>query len=211
MYTHEKAIITRGKPLTETGKALILVHGRGASAESILALAPEIGASEFTLFAPQATRQSWYPYSFMAPEAQNQPALDSALELLKTTLAEIEDQGIQRAQIYLGGFSQGACLTAEFAARHASKFGGLLLFTGGLIGEILEPSRYRGDFSGTPVLLCSGDPDAHVPVSRVQETTRILSNLGAQVTQKIYPGRPHTISQAELELAKKLLAGQPLS
>src|SRR5688572_16457622 len=131
MYTQEKKILTKGKPLKETGKALVMVHGRGATAASILSLASELEASDFTLFAPQATQHSWYPYSFMAPVAQNQPALDSALQLLTETVAEIKAQGVESENIYLLGFSQGACLTVEFAIRHAERFGGLLLFTGG--------------------------------------------------------------------------------
>ena len=211
MYTHEKKIITRGKPLSETGKALILVHGRGATAESILNLAPELDASDFTLFAPQATQHSWYPYSFMAPVAQNQPALDSALKLLETTVTEIENQGIPSQQIYFAGFSQGACLTAEFACRNARNFGGLLIFTGGLIGQEINPTNYKGNFEGTPVFISTGNPDPHVPVSRVEETVQILTEKGAQVTKRIYPGRPHTINQEEINLAKKLLAGEKLS
>ena len=211
MYTHEKKIITRGKPLSETGKALILVHGRGATAESILNLAPELDASDFTLFAPQATQHSWYPYSFMAPVAQNQPALDSALKLLETTVAEIENQGIPSKQIYIAGFSQGACLTAEFACRNARNFGGLLIFTGGLIGQEINQTNYKGNFEGTPVFISTGNPDPHVPVSRVEETVQILTEKGAQVTKRIYPGRPHTINQEEINLAKKLLAGEKLS
>src|SRR5687767_12229130 len=122
MYTHEKKILTKGKPLKETGKALVMVHGRGATAASILSLASELGASDFTLFAPQATQNSWYPYSFMAPVSQNQPALDSALELLSETIASIKAQGIESKDIYLLGFSQGACLTSEFATRSADKY-----------------------------------------------------------------------------------------
>src|SRR5687768_6785602 len=208
MYTHEKKILTQGKPLTETGKALVLVHGRGATAASILTLAPELGASDFTLFAPQATQNSWYPYSFMAPVSQNQPALDSALELLSETIASIKAQGIESKDIYFLGFSQGACLTSEFATRNAEKYGGLLLFTGGLIGAEIDTSKYHGDFAGTPVLITTGDPDPHVPVSRVDETVKILTERGANVTKRIFPGRPHTILQEEIVLAKKILHNQ---
>ena len=208
MYTHEKKILTQGKPLTKTGKALVLVHGRGATAASILTLAPELGASDFTLFAPQATQNSWYPYSFMAPVSQNQPALDSALELLSETIVSIKAQGVESKDIYLLGFSQGACLTSEFATRNAEKYGGLLLFTGGLIGAEIDTSKYHGDFAGTPVLITTGDPDPHVPVSRVDETVKILTERGANVTKRIFPGRPHTILQEEIVLAKKILHNQ---
>ncbi|MBJ6118897.1 dienelactone hydrolase family protein [Pontibacter sp. BT310] len=206
MYTHKNDVITRGKPLSETGKALILVHGRGATAQSILDLANHLPAQDFTLYAPQATNNSWYPYSFMAPEEQNQPALDSALERLDELVKSILDQGVKSEELYLGGFSQGACLTSEYATRNARKFGGLLLFTGGLIGQQLVADRYKGNFEGTPVLLTTGDPDPHVPVSRVEETAETMEKLGAVVTKKIYHGRPHTILQEELDLAGKILS-----
>jgi phospholipase/carboxylesterase len=206
MYTHKNDVITRGKPLSETGKALILVHGRGATAQSILDLANHLPVQDFTLYAPQATNHSWYPYSFMAPEEQNQPALDSALELVDELVKSILDQGVKSEDIYLSGFSQGACLTSEYATRNARKYGGLLLFTGGLIGQQLVEDRYKGNFEGTPVLLTTGDPDPHVPVSRVEETAETMEKLGAVVTKKIYPGRPHTILQEELDLAGKILS-----
>lgn len=207
MYTHKKQIITQGRPLSETGKALIMVHGRGATAESILGLAQDLQATDFTLFAPQATNHSWYPYSFMAPAAQNQPALDSALELLHEVVNGILAQGISSRHIVLAGFSQGACLTAEYATRHAQRYGGLLIFTGGLIGQQVEPSNYKGDFEGTPVLLTTGDPDPHVPVSRVEETHKTMEAMGANVTERIYKGRPHTILQEEISLAREILSG----
>ncbi len=207
MYTHRKNIITRGKPLAETNKALVMVHGRGATAASILGLSSSLAVNDFTLLAPQATNNSWYPYSFMAPATQNQPALDAALDLLHQTVLDIEQQGVNSSRIYLLGFSQGACLTVEYATRHARRYGGLLILTGGLIGQQLDIPPYQGDFAGTPVLITTGDPDPHVPVSRVNETTRLLTEKGASVIEKIYPGRPHTILPDEIKLANKLLAG----
>lgn len=205
MYTHTKQIRTHGKPLAVTGKALIMIHGRGATAESILSIAEQLPVDDFTLFAPQATNHSWYPYSFMAPDVQNQPALGSALTLIHELVESILKQGISSQHIYLLGFSQGACLTSEYAARHAQRFGGLFIFTGGLIGQQLDMANYKGNFEGTPVLITTGDPDPHVPVSRVEETVQIMEEKGAQVTRKIYAGRPHTILQEELELARHLL------
>ncbi|OKL38609.1 alpha/beta hydrolase [Pontibacter flavimaris] len=205
MYTHSNEVITEGKPLSETGKALILVHGRGATAESILGLAQQLPVQDFTLYAPQATNHSWYPYSFMAPEEQNQPALDSALERLDELVKSILDQGVKSEDLYFAGFSQGACLTSEYTSRNARKYGGLLLFTGGLIGQQLDTSKYKGDFAGTPVLITTGNPDPHVPVSRVEETVGVMEKLGASVTKKVYPGRPHTIGREELELASQIL------
>lgn len=206
MYTHKNQVLTQGRALSETGKALIMVHGRGTTAESILSLADDLEAAEFSLFAPQATNNSWYPYSFMAPVAQNQPALDSALALLQDVVNSILEQGISSQQIYMAGFSQGACLTAEFATRNAQQYGGLLVFTGGLIGAQLERSNYHGNFKNTPILITTGDPDPHVPASRVEETVKILEEKGAMVTKKIYKGRPHTILQEEITLARKILA-----
>lgn len=206
MYTHQQTIITHGKPLEQTGKALIMIHGRGATAESILSLSEHLDAADFSLFAPQATNHSWYPYSFMAPVSQNQPALDSALELIHAAVEQVKDQGIESKDIYLLGFSQGACLASEYATRNAQRFGGLLLFTGGLIGQQIDTNNYKGSFEGTPVLITTGDPDPHVPVIRVDETVKIMEEKGAEVTKKIYKGRPHTILQEELDLAKKILA-----
>lgn len=206
MYTHKKQVITQGLPLSETGKALIMVHGRGATAESILTLAAHLPVADFSLFAPQATNHSWYPYSFMAPAAQNQPALDSALALLNDTVTSILAQGISSEHIYLLGFSQGACLTAEFATRQAQRFGGLLIFTGGLVGQQLDTSNYSGNFNGTPVLITTGNPDPHVPVSRVDETAAIMQENGALITKKIFEGRPHTILPEEINLASEILS-----
>jgi len=205
MYSHKKEVVTGGKPLTATGKALIMIHGRGATAHSILSLSEHLNVPDFSLFAPQATQHSWYPYSFMAPVAQNQPALDSALEQLTNLVQHIQEQGVSSKNIYLLGFSQGACLTAEFATRNARQFGGLLIFTGGLIGPQIDLSNYTGDFAGTPVFISSGDPDPHVPLSRVAETAKIMAEKGAVVTEKIYKGRPHTILPEEINLAKEIL------
>jgi len=206
MYTHKIEVVTAGKPLAATGKALIMIHGRGATASSILSLSEHLTVSDFSLFAPQATHHSWYPYSFMAPVAQNQPALDFALEQLADLVQHIQEQGVSIKNIYLLGFSQGACLTAEFATRNARPFGGLIIFTGGLIGSQIDLGNYKGDFAGTPVFISTGDPDPHVPVSRVAETVKIMAEKGAVVTQKIYKGRPHTILPEEINLANRILA-----
>ena len=206
MYTHENRVIAQGKPLEKTGKALIMIHGRGASAEDILSLSQHLQVADFTLFAPEATHQSWYPYSFMAPVTQNQPALDSALELLGEVVSSIQDQGLNTRDIFLLGFSQGGCLAAEYATRNAQHYGGLVIFTGGLIGQQLSTNNYKGNFHDTPVLITTGDADPHVPTSRVEETVRIMTDQGADVTRKIYKGRPHTILPEEIELANKILS-----
>lgn len=208
MYTHKKEIITEGKPLGETGKAMVLIHGRGATAQNILGLRQELPLDDFSLYAPQASQNSWYPYSFMAPVSQNQPALDSALQLIDILVQDIMQEGIESKNIYFLGFSQGACLSLEYLTRHAQRYGGIIAFTGGLIGEELDRNQYAGDFANTPVLLSTGDPDPHVPLSRVQETLNIMKDMGAELNLKVYPGRPHTILAEELRLAAQLIAAE---
>lgn len=205
MYLHKKDIISAGQPIGSADKAIIFLHGRGASAADIISLNQHLQVNDAALFAPQATNHSWYPYSFMAPVSQNQPALDSALEVLKALSEEIEAKGIPANKIFFVGFSQGACLTLEYISRNAKRYGGAVAFTGGLIGETLNLSNYSGDFNQTPVLISTGDPDPHVPVSRVNESKKILEGMNAQVNVKIYPGRVHTISKAEIELARTLV------
>jgi len=205
MYTHQKDIITAGLPIAEAKKAVIFIHGRGASAEDILSLNDHLEIADAALFAPQATNHSWYPYSFIAPVKDNQPALDSALAIIKDLVADIENAGIPQEQIYFIGFSQGACLTLEYITRNAGKYGGAVAFTGGLIGKELNMQNYKGNFKQTPILITTGDPDPHVPVSRVEVSEGILKKMNANVTVKIYPGRLHTIAKAEIELAKKLV------
>ncbi|MBS7563242.1 prolyl oligopeptidase family serine peptidase [Mucilaginibacter sp. Bleaf8] len=205
MYTHQKQIFKAGKPAHEAKATLILIHGRGGTAQNILSLAQELNAGDMALYAPQASNQSWYPYSFMAPDVQNQPALDSALQTIKETVDEAIADGIAAEQIYFAGFSQGACLTLEFIARHAQRYAGAVAFTGGLIGKQLDMSRYNGNLSGTPLLITTGDPDAHVPLSRVEESVAALQAQGAEVTLKVYAGRPHTITYDEIKLANELI------
>jgi phospholipase/carboxylesterase len=205
MYTHRKQIVTAGLPADEAKKAMIMLHGRGASAVSILTLKDHLQLDGYTIFAPQATEHSWYPYSFMAPVSNNQPALDSALEVIGSLVEDIKQQGIAQENIYFLGFSQGACLTLEYVTRNAGKYGGVIAFTGGLIGEKLINENYTGDFDQTPVLITTGDPDPHVPVSRVNETVSLLKKLNAKVTLKIYKGRQHTVTNEELALANSIL------
>lgn len=204
---HTKNIITAGKEISKANKALILLHGRGGNARDILSLANNLNTHEFALFAPQATNNTWYPYSFLAPTAQNEPWLSSALEILSELLEEVKSNGIPQENIYFGGFSQGACLVAEFVTRNAARYGGVAIFTGGLIGESISASNYKGDFKGTPVFIGSGNPDAHVPVERIRETQEIMDKMNARVSVKIYDNRPHTISQDEIDNANELVFG----
>lgn len=199
-------VAVAGVALAEATAAMILVHGRGASAENILELADLLPHPQMAYLAPQAADYTWYPYSFLAPLAQNQPNLDSALQVLADLVAEIEAAGIPAARIVLGGFSQGACLASEFAARHARRFGGLLIFSGGVIGPPGTPRDYDGSLDGTPVFIGCSDRDMHIPKERVDETAVILESLGAAVTKKIYPNMGHTIIQDEIDQAQQIVA-----
>ena len=202
---HPKNIVTAGTALEDASKVLIMVHGRGGSADDILSLATYLQIKDFALLAPEASNNSWYPYSFMAPQPNNEPWLTAALSLLKDVTNDVMAQGISAENIYLLGFSQGACLTLEFAARNATKYGGIVAFTGGLIGDRIYPENYQGDFQNTPVFIGSSDPDPHVPVKRVDATTKILEEMNAKVTTQIYENMGHTISQEEIRLANKLV------
>jgi len=202
---HKKNIIAAGKKLTSDSNVLIMIHGRGGSAEDILSLATHLDANDFTLLAPQATNHSWYPYSFLAPPADNEPWLSSALRLLNDLLGEIFDQGVSAEHTYFLGFSQGACLTLEFVARNANKYGGVVAFTGGLIGDKIYRENYTGDFRGTPIFIGTSNPDPHVPIERVYASSNILKDMNAQVTEKIYNNMGHTIIQDEIDHANKIV------
>ena len=200
---HLKNIKTAGRNITEAKRALIMLHGRGAPAEDILGLASHLAVADFALVAPQATNYTWYPYSFLVPPSQNEPWLSSALALLDDVVDDISRSGIDSANIYFAGFSQGACLTLEFITRNARKWGGAVAFTGGLIGDRIYPENYRGDFQETRVFIGSSDPDPHIPVTRVKDTSRLLRQMNASVQEQIYPNLGHTISENEIMLANK--------
>jgi phospholipase/carboxylesterase len=202
---HQKKIISAGKKLNEAKKALVMVHGRGGSAEDILSLASHLDVKDFALLAPQATNNSWYPLSFLARPADNEPWLSSALTILSDTVSEIERNGISKENIYFLGFSQGACLTLEFVTRNAASYGGVVAFTGGLIGDKIYPENYKGDFANTPVFIGTSNPDPHVPVERVYATTNVLKQMKANVTEKVYDNMGHTINQDEIEKANSLI------
>jgi phospholipase/carboxylesterase len=202
---HKKNIKTAGKELMATSKVLIMLHGRGGSAEDILSLSSHLHVKDFTLLAPQATNNTWYPYSFLAPPSQNEPWLSSALGLLSDLSGDLHKKGIPSENIFFAGFSQGACLTLEFVTRNANKYGGIAAFTGGLIGDRIYHENYKGDFQGTPVFIGTSNPDPHVPVERVYATTNILKDMNAAVTEKIYDNMGHTISGDEIHNANKLV------
>jgi phospholipase/carboxylesterase len=196
---HQKHVLVKGKKLGDAERVIVMIHGRGASAEDILSLASYLTLDDFTILAPQATGNTWYPYSFLAPPHSNEPWLSSAIDLVGEIVEDINGNGIPTQNIYLLGFSQGACLTLEFAARHATRYGGVVAFTGGLIGDRIYEEHYTGDFALTPVFIGSGDPDPHVPVERVHESVRILENMNAQVTEKVIKNLGHTINEEEIQ------------
>ncbi|HEX6430237.1 MAG TPA: dienelactone hydrolase family protein [Niastella sp.] len=202
---HTKQIIRTGKQTGEATKALILLHGRGGSAEDILSLANYLPVNDFALFAPQATNNTWYPYSFLVEPKENEPWLSGALAVLKEVVADVQATGITTDNIYFLGFSQGACLTLEFVTRNATRYGGVVAFTGGLIGDKIYEQNYSGDFAGTPVFIGTSDPDPHIPVERVHASAEILNSMHAQVTKKIYKNMGHTISQEEINEVKTLI------
>ena len=202
---HKRNILAAGTSLENAKKAMIFIHGRGADAKSILELAGALDVEGFALLAPEATGNTWYPYSFLSPQILNEPWLSSAIVTVHEMIDEVIAAGISPENVYLLGFSQGACLTLESAARKAQRYGGLIAFTGGLIGDVIDRKNYSGDFAGTPVFIASGDPDPHIPVSRVRESTAILTEMGANVTEKIFPGIPHTVIQEEVDWVNRNL------
>ncbi len=204
---HTKNLVEAGMPLAKAKKALIMLHGRGASAEDILAIRSHLPVNDFYVVAPQATNCTWYPLSFMAPIVHNEPWLSSALEIVKSIVADINNAGIASENIFLLGFSQGACLTLEFAARNVQKWGGVIALTGGLIGEKIYSSHYIGNFAGTKVLMTNSQNDPHVPLARSEDSKKQLEKLGANVSLEIYPNRPHTILMEELEKGRLLFSG----
>jgi len=198
-------VLQGGAPLNAAKGAVVLLHGRGASADDILGLAQDFDLPELANLAPEAAEHTWYPYSFLSPVVQNQPWLDSALKLVGETIQRAINAGIERQNVAIVGFSQGACLATEFVARNAARYGGLVAFTGGLIGPPGAKFGYSGELSGTPCFLGAGDRDPHVPWKRVEESAAVLSDLGAAVTLRRYPGLPHTINQDEIDHAKIIL------
>ena len=198
-------LLLAGQPLDAAKAALLLVHGRGATAQSILELSSVLSHPDYAYLAPQAGANSWYPYSFLVPIPQNEPGITSGLQALADAVAAVEAAGIPAEKVLLGGFSQGACLASEFVARHARRYGGLLVFSGGLIGPPGTPRDYAGTLDGTPVFIGCSDVDPHIPLERVTETADVLTNLGASVTQKVYPAMGHTIIQDEIDHALQLM------
>jgi phospholipase/carboxylesterase len=201
---HEYKIFTKGKNIEKASKALILLHGRGATAQDILTLSDFFASDEFYVVAPQATNYTWYPYSFMAKESQNEPWLSSAVEVVKRLIDET-NQHIPLENIYLMGFSQGACLTLEVTSRFAQKYAGIAAFIGGLVGDKLVRERYQGHFMGTKAVIINSNADPHVPLIRSEESKKIMEELGANVKLQVYNNMPHTVTQQAIDIVKKEL------
>jgi predicted esterase len=203
----DQPVLTLGAELRQAAAAVILLHGRGASAEDILGLATEMYDERFAYLAPQAAGHSWYPNSFLAPLEKNEPWLSSALAKVGTIVQQAVAGGVSRDRIFLCGFSQGACLSSEFVARNPTRYGGLIAFTGGLIGPLDADLHHEGDLGGMPALFSSGDPDPHVPWSRVLESAEQFTGMGAEVKTQRYPGHPHTVLPQEIKSARDLIFG----
>jgi glyoxalase family protein len=206
MKPHEgQPVETAGRPLGEGSAAMILVHGRGAAPRNILELADELAHPAFTYLAPAAAGNTWYPNSFMADIAANEPGISSGLAVLDGLVKRVVTAGVPTERIVLGGFSQGACLMSEFAVRNAARYGGVIAFSGGLIGPRGTTWSHDGDFAGTPVFLGCSDVDAHVPMDRVEESAEIFTRMGASVELRFYPGMGHLINGDELACARSIV------
>jgi phospholipase/carboxylesterase len=197
-------VLEAGERLGKATAAMILLHGRGATAEDVMTIAAEVMHPGFAYLAPQAAGNAWYPNPFTAPLESNEPYLSSALDVVETVLARVEET-IPAKRIILLGFSQGACLTLEFAARHARRYGGVIGLSGGLIGPDGTPRDYLGDFEGTPAFLGCSDVDPHIKKDRVLEAAEVLERMGAQATMRLYPGMGHTVNPDEIESVRKIV------
>lgn len=194
-----------GEPLDKAHAAMIMAHGRGAGAEDILTLVPELVQEGFAFLAPQAAHSTWYPNSFLAPLASNEPWLTSALSVFTSLLTHVQAAGIPQERTFLLGFSQGACLSLEYIARNTQRYGGVAALSGGLIGPDDTPRDYTGTLAGTPVFLGCSDIDFHIPKERVQQSADILQRLEATVTARLYPRMGHTINQDEIDVVRDMM------
>jgi predicted esterase len=199
-------VLAAGEPLDRAQAALIMVHGRGATADSILTLADELAQPGFVYLAPQAAGDTWYPNSFMAPIPSNEPGISSGLAVLAGLIDHLTTAGIPVERTMLLGFSQGACLSLEFTARHARRYGGVAGLSGGLIGPDGTPRDYAGSLAGTPIFLGCSDVDFHIPKERVEQTAEVLRRLDGNVTIRLYPGMGHTVNQDEIRFVRRMMA-----
>ena len=194
-------VLYRGPIITKASKALILLHGRGGTAQNILSLADQLCDDTFYIAAPQALNNIWYPHSFMEEEALNEPFLSSSAQSIKELIDETAIH-IPKQAIFIAGFSQGACMALEVSTRYATKYGGIIAFTGGLIGHQIDMEKYKGDFEDTSVFISNGDRDPYIPLERSEQSKEVMKKFGAQVTLKVYEGRPHTITEDEIRFVK---------
>ncbi|GCF09985.1 alpha/beta hydrolase [Dictyobacter arantiisoli] len=198
-------VLTAGVPLEQAKAAMIMLHGRGSSAEDILGLTTVFDQTEFAYLAPQAAGHSWYPYSFLVPLAKNEPGLSSGLAVIGSLLARVQASGIPTERIMLLGFSQGACLTLEFTARNAQRYGGIAGLSGGLIGPDSLPRDYAGSLAGTPVFLGCSDHDMHIPAARVRLSDEVLRGMDATMTTRLYPNMGHTVNEDEIAMVNTMM------
>lgn len=206
-WSHQsQPILTIGEPIEQAQAAMIMLHGRGASAEDILTLTPEFSQPGFVYLAPQAAGFAWYPNSFLAPLASNEPDLSSALALIAALFAQLELHNLPAERVILLGFSQGACLALEFAARNARRYGAIVGLSGGLIGPDGTPRDYPASLAGTPVFLGCSDIDPHIPKERVLESAEVLQRLGGNVDTQLYPGMGHTVNKHEMQAVQAIMA-----
>jgi predicted esterase len=201
----DQSLLAAGESFENASAAIILIHGRGATAENILLLSDELNQPGFIYLAPQAANYTWYPYSFMAPIEENEPGISSGLKVIGNIFQNLETKGISAEKTILLGFSQGACLATEYAARNAKRYGGIVGLSGGLIGPEGTPRDYPGSLEGTPIFMGCSDIDPHIPKERVAETAKIFENLMGEVDLHLYPNMGHTINQDEIDHVKKLM------
>ncbi|HXZ05022.1 MAG TPA: dienelactone hydrolase family protein [Ktedonobacteraceae bacterium] len=199
-------VLLAGEPISHAKAAMVMLHGRGASAQDILELASELKQPGFAYIAPQAAGNAWYPNSFLAPIASNEPALSSAFLTIENILAQLNEAALPMERTIILGFSQGACLSLEFIARNAKRYGGVVGLSGGLIGPDGIARNYNGSLAGTPVFLGCSDKDPHIPKERVEFTAAILQNLGGGVTAKLYPNLAHTVNPDEIRIIRTMMA-----
>ena len=202
---HRQPIRIAGDSPNSAGAAMLMVHGRGARAEDILSIADQLAQPSFAYFAPQASENTWYPNRFLVPLADNEPWLSSALAFVGDVLAQIANVGITPERTMLLGFSQGACLTLEFAARNAQRYGGVVGLSGALIGPDDTLRDYAGSLAGTPVFLGCSDVDFHVPKERVSQTAEVFEKLGGNVTKRLYPNLDHSVNQDEIDFVRSMM------
>jgi phospholipase/carboxylesterase len=202
----DQPLVTEGEPVGTATAAIVLVHGRGATARSIVDLGREVGQSGVASLAPQAAGSEWYPNSFLAPVERNEPGRTSGLEAVAGAVQRATDAGIPTDRVLVVGFSQGACLASEFVARNPTRYGGLAALSGGLIGEAIDPDAYEGDLAGTPAFFGCSDVDPHIPEERVHGTARIFEQLTAAVTKRLYPRMGHGVNQDEIDRVSGMVA-----